>query len=254
MIYLDFNATNPLRPQVRAAMEDPLGEIFGNPSSVHGAGRLARGKKEQARGTCLRALGDPSGQLIFTSGGTEADNLALTGVARSFSSKGNHLIISAVEHHAVLHPAQALIKEGIDLTIIPVNDVGRVNVQEIQRAISPRTILISIMHANNEVGTIQPISEIAHMAHSKGILFHTDAVQSFGKISVNAKDLQVDMASISAHKIGGPKGSGALYVRRGIKISPLLYGGPHERNMRAGTENVPGIVGLGAAVELAVKE
>ena len=202
----------------------------------------------------LKALGDPKGQLLFTSGGTEADNLALTGAARALRSKGDHLIVSAVEHHAVLHAAQGLQEEGYRVSVLPVDSGGAVDPQAVSRAMTPKTVLISVMHANNEVGTIQPIEEIGRIAREKGVLFHTDAVQSFSKLDLNVSRMPVDLVSLSGHKLGGLKGVGALYLRQGIKIAPMLRGGPHEKNLRAGTEGVVGIAAMGAAAEAALAE
>ena len=253
-IYLDCNATQPVRPEVRRAVQPFLEEAFGNPSSLHLHGRQVREGVEEVRGRLLRALGDPKGRLIFTSGGTEADNLALAGAARALRGKGSHLIVSSVEHHAVLHPAEALAAEGFRLSVLPVDSQGTVDLQGLQRAITPQTILISVMHANNEVGTIQPIEEAGRIAREKGILFHTDAVQSFGKLELNASRMPVDLISISGHKLGGLKGSGALYVRQGVKLDPVLRGGPHEQGLRAGTEGGAGIAAMGAAAEAALAE
>jgi len=202
----------------------------------------------------LRALGDPKGRLIFTSGGTEADNLGLTGAARALRGKGDHVIVSAVEHHAVLHPAEHLAREGFKLSVLPVDSHGAVDPAALERAITPQTVLVSVMHANNEVGTIQPIEEAARIARGKGVLFHTDAVQSFGKLELNASRLPADLISISGHKLGGLKGAGALYARQGVSLEPLQRGGPHEQGLRAGTEGTVGIVALGAAAEQALAE
>lgn len=250
MIYLDYNATAPLHPEVQTAMAPYLAQNFGNASSLHSIGRQARWAIEAIRAKILAFLGDPSGELIFTSGGTEADNLAIQGVARANRGKGNHLIVSAVEHSAVLQSAQALRDEGFEVTFLPVDPEGLVDGQALERRVTDRTVLISVMQANNEVGTIQPIDEVARVAHEKGVLFHTDAVQSFGKLKLNVRESQIDLASLSAHKFGGPKGVGALYVRPGVALKPLLSGGPHEHQHRAGTEGVPGIVGMGAAFEV----
>ncbi len=254
MIYLDYNATSPVRPEVRQKMAAFLDGNFGNPSSLHAAGRAARAAVEGVRAQILSALGDPAGQLVFTSGGTEADNLALKGIARAFRSKGNHLLVGAVEHHAVVHAAEALVKEGFQVTTVPVDRSGLIDLQALEKGITPQTILISVMHANNEVGTIQPIEEISRISREHGVLFHTDAVQSFGKLEVDVRRLGVDCASISSHKLGGPKGAGAFYLRRGIRVQSILHGGPHEHQLRAGTENTPGIVGMGTAVELSCAE
>ncbi|MBI3614892.1 MAG: cysteine desulfurase [Candidatus Omnitrophica bacterium] len=254
MIYLDYNATSPLHPEVRREIAPFLEEGFGNASSVHSKGRQARAAVESVRAELLEALGDPSGQLIFTSGGTEADNLALKGIAWALRDRGNHLVVSTIEHHAVLHAAEALEEEGIRVTRVPVDGQARVNLNALEEAIGPKTVLISVMHANNEVGTIQPILEIGQIAKRHGVLFHTDAVQSFGRLPLNVLREGVDLASVSAHKLGGMKGAGALYHRQGIKLRPLLHGGPHERNLRGGTEAVPAIVGMGAALRVSLKQ
>ena len=253
-IYFDYNATSPLHPEVLEKIRPFLAEAYGNPSSLHALGRQARAAAEGVRAAILRVLGDTRGRLVFTSGGTEADNLALQGAVRARRGQGDHLIVSAVEHSAVLHTAQALQREGFRLTVLPVDGQGRVDPGEVRLAITPRTILISVMHANNELGTLEPVEEIGRIARERGILFHTDAVQSFGKLPVEAQRLGADLLAISAHKMGGPKGTGALYVREGVKLEPILHGGPHERNLRAGTEGIAGIVGFGAAVEASLKE
>lgn len=229
-------------------------EAYGNPSSLHALGRQARAAVEETRNGLLRAFGDPRGKVVFTSGGTEADNLALTGTARALRAKGNHLIVSSIEHSAVLQSARALEKEGFRVTLVPVDGRGGVDPERVRSAITPQTILLSVMHANNEVGTIEPVEEIGRIARERGVFSHTDAVQSFGKLPVEAGRLGADLISISAHKLGGPKGAGALYVREGVKLEPILHGGPHEKNLRAGTENVIGIVGLGAAAETVLRE
>ncbi|MBI3332758.1 MAG: cysteine desulfurase [Candidatus Omnitrophica bacterium] len=254
MIYLDYNATSPLRPEARQRMLHLLEEAFGNASSLHQKGRQARAVVEEARARLLAALGDPRGQIVFTSGGTEADNLALKGVARANRQKGDHLIVSSVEHHAVLHAAQSLAEEGIRVTLLPVDHRGLVDLQFLQGAITPKTVLISVMHANNEVGAVQPIEAIGRIARERGVLFHTDGVQSFGKLPLDAREAGADLVSLSAHKIGGPKGVGALYLRQGLRIAPLIHGGPHEHSLRAGTENVAGIGGMQAALEAALDE
>ena len=253
-IYLDYNATSPVRPQVSKRIRPFVDESFGNPSSLHAQGRKARASVEAVRTSLLKVLGNPKGQLIFTSGGTEADNIALRGIAEAMRSKGDHLVVSSVEHHAVLHVAQALEEEGFRVTVVPVDSEGVVNLQALQQAITPKTCLISVMGANNEVGTIQPVEEIARIAHEHGVLFHTYAVQSFGKLPLDVLRMGADLVSISGHKLGGLKGSGALYLREGIRVKPLLRGGPHERNLRAGTEGVVGIVAIGAAAALCLAE
>ncbi|MCM8794982.1 MAG: cysteine desulfurase [Candidatus Omnitrophica bacterium] len=249
MIYLDYNATSPVHPEVRKAVLSVLEEDFGNPSSLHAAGRKVRDLVEKARHRILEALGDGRGQLLFTSGGTEADNLAIQGAARLLRPRGDHIVVSAVEHQAVLHPAQSLHAEGFRVTVVPVDWWGRVDLNALEKSLDSRTVLISVMHANNEIGTIQPVAEIARIARERGILFHCDAVQSFGKVPLSVSGTGPDLVSISGHKLGGPKGVGALYIREGVKIEPLLRGGPHEKKLRAGTEGVPGIVGMAAAVE-----
>ena len=254
MIYLDYNATSPLHPDVRQEIIPFLEDAFGNASSVHAKGRQARAAVEMVRAEILAALGDRTGQLIFTSGGTEADNLALKGIAPALRDRGNHLVVSSVEHHAVLHAAEALQEQGVKVTLVPVDRQGKVDLEALEEAIGPKTVLVSVMHANNEVGTIQPIREIGQIAKKHNVLFHTDAVQSFGKLPLNVLEDGVDLVSLSAHKLGGLKGVGALYLRREIKIKPLLHGGPHEHNLRGGTEGVPGIVGMGTALKVTLKE
>jgi cysteine desulfurase len=253
-IYLDHSATTPVRKEVAEIMLEYLTGRFGNPSSIHSFGREAKEALEKAREQVAQALHADSREIIFTSGGTEADNLALLGTALQNSEKGKHIITSAIEHHAVLHACEYLQKQGFLVTVLPVDEHGLIRMEDLQQAITAETILISIMHANNEVGTIQPIAEIGALARERGILFHTDAVQSLGKIHLDVEKMKVDLLSGSGHKIYGPKGTGFLYVRQGVKIKPTSYGGHQERNYRAGTENIPGIVGLGKAVELAEAE
>ena len=249
-IYLDYCATTPVHPSVRDAMLRALDVDFGNPSSMHWAGQDSRRLMDQARMDVARGIGCRPAEIHFTSGATEADNLALFGTLRRFPSNEAHLITSAIEHHAVLHAAQHLEQEGYSVTYLPVDEHGLVNADDVQRAIRPETKLISVMYVNNEVGSVQPIAEIGRIAREHKILFHTDAVQAIGLFDVNVDDLNVDLLSLSAHKIYGPKGIGALFVRAGIELSPMLFGGPQEGMLRAGTENVPGIVGLGAAMNL----
>jgi cysteine desulfurase len=224
---------------------------FGNASSIHGWGQRARAAVEEARQKVADLIGASSRDIVFTSGGTESDNTALQGVAAAARSRGNHIITTVVEHPAVLRACDRLEENGFRITRLPVDPDGLVDVQRLEGAIDQETILISVMHANNEIGSIQPIREIASLARQRGILFHTDAVQSVGKIPVDVESLGVDLLSLSAHKIHGPKGMGALYVRQAVEMTPLLYGGSQERSRRAGTENVPGIVGLGVACKLA---
>lgn len=242
-IYADHNATTPVAPEVLDAMLPFLRENFGNPSSIHREGRDARAALDDARVRLCRLLGCQESELIFTSGGTESDNTAL------FGAPPGHVITSAIEHHAVLHPAQRR-----HATLLPVNRDCLVDPDDLKKTIRPDTVLVSVMAANNETGTIQPVKELAAICRERGVPFHTDAVQAFGKIPVNVHDWGVDMLSISAHKFNGPKGVGALFLRRGTKLTPLLHGGSHETDRRAGTENVAGIVGLAVAAELAAQK
>ena len=250
-IYLDYNATTPLHVEVLEAMLPFLKEVHGNPSSIHGFGQEARKGLEEAREKVAKLIGVSPGEIVFTSGGTEADNLAIQGVAFSQRHKGRHIITSSVEHHAVLRTCRYLEHEGFRVTYLAVDGLGQIDPDDVKHALTPETILITLMHSNNEVGTIEPIEEVGKIAASHGILFHTDAVQSIGKVAVDAREISVDLLSMSGHKLYGPKGVGALYVRDGVKLSPLLYGGHHEGNRRAGTENLPGIVAFGKAAELA---
>jgi cysteine desulfurase len=249
-IYLDYCATTPVHPDVRNEMLRALDADFGNPSSLHWAGKDARIILGQARVDVAEGIGCHPDEVIFTSGATEADNLALFGTLRLFPPKEAHLITSAIEHHAVLHAAQQLERDGYSVTYLPVDEHGLVNPNEVRRSIRPETKLISIMYVNNETGSIQPVAEIGKIAREQGILFHTDAVQAVGLFDVDVNALNVDMLSLSAHKIYGPKGVGSLYIRSGIELAPCLFGGPQEQSLRAGTENVPGIAGLGAAMNL----
>ncbi|AOQ24389.1 cysteine desulfurase NifS [Neomoorella thermoacetica] len=254
-VYLDHSATTPVRPEVLEAMLPFLkDEAFGNPSTVYSYGREAKKALEEAREKVANLIGARPEEIFFTSGGTEADNLALIGTAAANEKKGRHIITSSIEHHAVLHTAQYLLRHGFKVTFLPVTPEGLVRVEDVEKAITDETILISVMHVNNEVGTIQPIKEIGKLARERGIIFHTDAVQSVGKLPVNVDELGVDLLSASGHKIYGPKGIGCLYIRKGTKINPILYGGAQERKRRPGTENMPGIVGFGRAAELAGQE
>lgn len=250
---MDHSATTPLDPEVLEAMMPYFTDIYGNSSSVHSQGQQAARALEEAREKVAALLGAKPTELIFTSGGTEANNQAIITYMLNNRGKGNHIITSAVEHHAVLHTCQFLAKQGFELTVLPVNSYGEVEPDTIREALRPDTALVSIMHANNEIGTIEPIKELAAIAHEAGAVFHTDAVQTAGKIPVNVNDLGVDLLSASSHKLYGPKGIGCLYVRKGIRIGSLLHGGGHERNLRAGTVNVPGAVGFGKAAELAMQ-
>lgn len=253
-VYLDHSATTPVRPEVAELMLTYLTTHFGNPSSIHSFGREAKKAQEIAREQVAGLIGANPQEIIFTSGGTEADNLAVIGVAQAYSKKGKHLITSTIEHHAVLDTFEYLEKQGFKVTYIPVDSEGMVDPEDVEKAITDETTLISIMHVNNEVGTIQPIEEIGRIAKSKGVIFHTDAVQSVGKIPVDVNKLQVDLLTASSHKIYGPKGVGCLYVRKGVRLEPQFHGGGQERKRRPGTENLPGIVGFGKAAELAGQE
>ncbi len=247
-VYFDNNATTPLLPEVFEAMRPYFGEHFGNASSIHHHGQETRAAVERARESVARLLGARPAEIVFTGGGTEADNLAVFGVAKT----GDHIVTSTIEHHAVLNACRHLEEKGCEVTYIPVDGRGVVDPADVKRALRPNTKLISIMLANNETGVLQPVAEIGKIAAEAGVCFHTDAVQAAGKIPVRVEEIGCDLLSVSAHKLHGPQGVGALYVRKGTELEPVQYGGRHERSRRAGTENVPGIVGLGKAAELAL--
>ena len=253
MIYMDHSATSPVDPEVFEAMKPYFVDNFGNASTLYSQGRDARKAMEAAREQVASLIGAKPEEVIFTSGGTESDNIAIKGTAYRLKNKGNHIITSAIEHPAVRETCKYLEKNGFEVTYLPVYEEGIVRVSDLEDAITDKTILITIMHANNEIGTIQPISEIGKIARENKIYFHTDAVQTVGKIPVNVEEMNVDMLSLSAHKVYGPKGIGALYVKKGVRLEPIIHGGGHEKGLRPGTENVSGIVGLGKACELAEK-
>jgi cysteine desulfurase len=253
-IYLDHSATTPVDPEVLGAMMRYFANHYGNPSSIHSFGQAAKGALDAAREQVAALIGAAPPEIVFTGGGTEADNMALMGTAFAETAGRNHIITSAIEHHAVLNTCKYLETKGFDVTCLPVDNQGMINLEDMQRAITEKTFLISIMHANNEIGTLAPLSEIACMIRERKILIHTDAVQSVGKIPVQVNDLGVDLLSLAGHKLYGPKGTGALYIRQGTPVAPILFGGHQENGRRTGTENVPGIVGLGMACEIAGRE
>ncbi|HWZ98876.1 MAG TPA: cysteine desulfurase family protein [Candidatus Dormibacteraeota bacterium] len=250
-VYLDYNATTPVEPEVLDAMLPYFSAEFGNAASIHTVGQRARAAVETARDQVAALLGTRSQEIVFTSGGTESDNHAIFGIVRSAPGATKHIVTTNIEHEAVLNTCQALEKDGIAVTYLPVNSDGIITVDQVEEALRPHTALITVMHANNELGTVQPLAEIGKLAAQRDIYFHTDAVQSAGKLPLDVKSLGVDLLSISGHKIYAPKGVGALYIRGGSRLQQLLYGGHHQRGFRPGTENVPGIVGLGKAAELA---
>ncbi|MGB9979163.1 cysteine desulfurase NifS [Methanobacterium sp.] len=252
-MYMDHSATSPVDPEVFEAMKPYFVDNFGNASTLYSLGREARKAMEAARAQVASLIGAKPEEVIFTSGGTESDNIAIKGTAYRLKDKGNHIITSAIEHPAVRETCKYLEKKGFEVTYLPVYEEGIVRISDLEDAITDKTILITIMHANNEIGTIQPIAEIGKIARENKIYFHTDAVQTVGKIPVNVEEMNVDMLSLSAHKVYGPKGIGALYMRKGVRVEPILHGGGHEKGLRPGTENVSGIVGLGKACELAEK-
>lgn len=256
-VYLDHNATTAMRPEAVEALTPYLAEEYGNASSIHSFGQRARAAVERARAEVAALIGAQPKEIVFTSGGTESDNLAIFGVVNAAKAHQNgkkHIITSAIEHHAVLNACQHFEKTGVDVTYVAVGSDGIVDPDEVRRAIRPETVLITIMHANNELGTLEPVEEIGKIAQEADIYFHSDAVQTVGKLPIDVGKLGVDLLSMSAHKLHGPKGVGALYVHRGVHLQPVFYGGHHQRDLRPGTENVAGIVGLGKATELARKE
>jgi len=253
-IYLDNAATTPVRKEVFEAMKPFFEGEFGNPSSVYEIARNAKQHIEDAREKLAKTLNAESSEIYFTGSGTEADNWAIKGIALSKKDKGNHIITSAIEHHAVLHTCEYLEKNGFEVTYLPVNEDGLVEPGDLKKAMRPETTLVSIMFANNEIGTIQPIKELAEIAKEGGAVFHTDAVQAVGHVEIDVKDMKIDMLSLSGHKLGAPKGSGALYIKKGIKVEQFIHGGGQERRKRGGTENVAGIVGLAVAAEISHNE
>ena len=250
-VYMDHAATTPVDPEVVEAMVPYFTEIYGNASSLHSFGREAHNAMEEARSRVARLINAHPEEIIFTAGGTESDNIAIKGAAYANRSKGDHIITSTIEHPAVLETCRSLEKQGFKVSYIPVDKNGLIELESLRKAVTERTTLITIMHANNEIGTIEPMEEIAEIAGNKDVIFHSDAVQSAGKIPIDVKEIGIDLLSISAHKIYGPKGAGALYIRRGTRLEPIMHGGGHERGLRSSTENIPGIVGLGKAAELA---
>lgn len=252
-IYLDNAATTRVLPEIAQAMAKAMTENYGNPSSIYEIGQNAHDILDIARQQVADLINADPEEITFTGGGSEGDTMLLRGVARKYKNKGNHIITSAIEHHAILHTCQALEKEGFKITYLPVDKYGKVSPSDVEKAITPQTILVSVMFANNEIGTIEPIREIGAIAHKHGVLMHTDAVQATGHVPIDVKGDNIDMLTMTAHKFHGPKGTGAVYIRKGVKMEPLVYGGPQEHKMRAGTENTAGILGLGLAAVHAKK-
>lgn len=250
-IYMDYSATTYVKPEVLEEMLPYFTEKFGNPSSIYSLSRETKKAIDKARDRVSKAINADSNEIYFTAGGSEADNWALKGVAFANFNKGNHIITTKIEHHAILHTCEYLEKHGFEVTYLPVDEYGFISLKDLENAITDKTILVSVMFANNEIGTIEPIKEIGKLCREKKIIFHTDAVQAVGSVPIDVKDMNIDLLSMAAHKIYGPKGTGALYIRKGVKIDNLVHGGGQERAKRAGTENIAGIVGLGKAIELA---
>ena len=253
-IYMDHAATTPVRKEVMEEMIPYFTQYYGNASGIYGIAKESKKALEKAREQVAAAIHAQPAEIYFTTGGSESDNMALRGVAEAMKAKGNHIITTKIEHHALLHTCEYLEKHGYDVTYLDVDAEGKVSVEDVAAAIRPETILISIMFANNEIGTIEPIAAIGKLAREKGIYFHTDAVQALGHVAIDVEEMQIDLLSMSGHKLGAPKGIGAIYIRKGVKVTPLIFGGAQEKKMRAGTENIAGIVGMGKAVELAVSE
>jgi cysteine desulfurase len=252
-IYMDYAATTFVKPEVAAEMRPYFTEYFGNPSSIYHISRKSKMAITEARGKIADAINANRDEIFFTNGGSESDNWAIKGIASANEGKGNHIITTGIEHHAVINTCKYLEEHGFKVTFLPVNEYGIVNLDEIEKSITDNTILISVMFANNEIGTIEPIKEIGSLCRKKGILFHTDAVQAVGNVPIDVKAMNINLLSMASHKFYGPKGMGALYIKKGVKIDSLIHGGAQERGRRAGTENIPGIVGMGKAIEIAVK-
>jgi cysteine desulfurase len=253
-IYMDYAATTPTHPDVLEAMKPYFTEVFGNPSSIHSFGRDAKKAVDEARDNIAGFLNARSEEIFFTSGGTESDNFAIEGVMEANKKKGDHVISTPLEHHAVINKLADMEKKGYKVTFVPVNKEGLVDPQDIKKAITDKTVLVTVMHANNEIGTIEPIADIGAICREKGVFFHTDAVQTFGHMPIDVQKMNIDLMSASSHKLYGPKGVGLLYVKKGVRISPIMHGGEQERGKRGGTENVPGIVGSSKAVDIAKVE
>ncbi len=251
IVYMDNSATTPTKSEVLEEMKPYFTEKYGNPSSIYSLARETKAAIEKSREKVAKVLGANPDEIYFTAGGSESDNWTLKGIAYANQNKGNHIITTKIEHHAVLHACEYLEKHGFEVTYLPVDEYGLINLDDFKKAITDKTILVSVMFANNEIGTIEPIAEVGKICKDKGIYFHTDAVQAVGNVPINVKKMNIDLLSLSAHKFYGPKGVGALYIKKGVKINPLIHGGGQEGGRRAGTENVPGIVGLGKAIELA---